>query len=288
MAPLSWTPSFSTRPPSTKYCLLSYPAPNILLVTLNRPKELNCMNSEGQHELEAVWRWLDEEPTLSVGIITGAGRAFSAGADLKERNKRFSNHDVKLPTPTWGSAGLSRRTGLKPVIAAVNGLAFGGGTEAITNCDMVIAASTASFCLPEVKRGLVPFGGAPPRLMRTVGRQRAMEMVLTGRVIPAPEAERWGLVNQIVEIKPEEKGKEGEKVVAAAVQMAQMIAENSPDAIIVARQGVAMGWESAGAEEGTRLWTERWSGWLHKGENMKEGVRAFVEKRKPRWKRPKL
>lgn len=156
------------------------------------------------------------------------------------------------------------------------------------NTDLVIAASTASFSLPEVKRGLVPIAGAPPRLVRTVGKQRAMEMALTGRPVSAAEAERWGLVNQVIDIKPDEKGKEGEKVVAAAVEMAKAIAENSPDAVIVARQGVAMGWETAGVEEGTRLWQENWYGRLIKGDNLKEGVRAFVEKRRPKWKASKL
>lgn len=187
--------------------------------------------------------------------------------------------------PASGFGGLSRRTGLKPVIAAVNGLAFGGGTEITVNCDMVIAASSASFCLPEVKRGLVPIAGAPPRLVRTVGKQRAMEMALTGRVVPAPEAFQWGLVNRVIECK---KGEESEKVVQAAVEMGKMIAENSPDAVVVAKKGVEIGWESLGAEEGTRVWAENWYGRLLRGSNLKEGVKAFVEKRKPQWVGAKL
>jgi enoyl-CoA hydratase/carnithine racemase len=193
--------------------------------------------------------------------------------------------------PPSGFGALSRRTGLKPIIAAVNGLAFGGGTEMTVNCDIVIAASSASFSLPEVKRGLVPIAGAPPRLVRTVGKQRAMEMTLTGRVVPAKEAFEWGLVNRIVDVGDNVKGKErevSEKVVQAAVEMGKTIAENSPDAVIVARKGVEVGWEGVGAEEGTRTWTENWYGRLLRGSNLKEGVKAFVEKRKPNWVGAKL
>ncbi|KAF1813387.1 enoyl-CoA hydratase [Eremomyces bilateralis CBS 781.70] len=280
MAPISFAPKFSAPPPTITVAILSFPAPKILLVTLNRPKQLNSIPSAGHVELNNVWQWLDEEPELSVGIITGAGRAFCAGADLKEWN----NHNEKRttrPTPPAGFAGLSRRSGLKPVIAAVNGLCFGGGTEMIVNCDMVVANRNASFALPEVKRGVVPFAGAPPRLIRTVGRVRAMEMALTGRTVGAEEAREWGLVNRVVD--------EGaEKVVEAAIELATMVAENSPDAVIITREGVKMGWEGCGAEEGTRIWQEVWQGRLAKGENMREGVRAFVEKRKPVWKPAKL
>lgn len=143
------------------------------------------------------------------------------------------------------------------------------------NCDMVVASRSANFGLPEVKRGVVAIAGAPPRLVRTVGKQRAMEMALTGRTVGAEEAREWGLVNKVVE--------DG-TVVNAAVELAKAVAENSPDAVIVSRQGVMVGWEGVGAEEGTRVWTEQWYPKLLAGENMKEGVRAFVEKRKPKWK----
>lgn len=149
----------------------------------------------------------------------------------------------------------------------------------IVNADMVVAARSATFALPEVKVGVVAIAGAPPRLIRTVGKQRAMEMALTGRTVPADEAREWGLVNRVVE--------DG-KVVEAAMELARMITANSPDAVIVTRQGVMMGWEGVGVEEGTRLWTEQWYSKLLAGENMREGVRSFVEKRKPRWREVKL
>ena len=189
--------------------------------------------------------------------------------------------------PAGGFAALSRRNGRKPVIAAVNGICFGGGCEATVNCDLVVAAKRATFSLPEVKIGVVAQAGALPRLIRTVGRQRAMEMALTGRPVSADEALNWGLVNKVVGDAGADDGEESE-VVKAAVQYAEMIAANSPDAVIVTRESVKMGWEGVGAEDGTRISNEVWGPRLLGGENLKEGVRAFVEKRKPQWKPAKL
>ena len=187
----------------------------------------------------------------------------------------------KRKHPEAGFCGLSRRNGRKPVIAAVNGICFGGGCEAIINCDMVVAAKKATFSLPEVKIGVVAQAGALPRLIRTVGKPRAMEMALTGRTLSADEAREWGLVNKVV------GDREGE-VVEAAIEYAKMIAANSPDAVIVTRESVKMGWEGVGAEDGTRISNDIWSQRLLSGENLKEGVQAFVEKRKPKWKPAKL
>ncbi|KAI9692900.1 MAG: hypothetical protein M1822_004894 [Bathelium mastoideum] len=277
------TAKFSTPPPTARYALLSFPTPEILLVTLNRPDQLNCINMDGHVELDAIWSWLDAEPTLRVGIVTGAGRAFCAGADLKEWNT-FNATGRRRNMPASGFAALSRRTGKKPIIAAVNGLAFGGGMEAAINCDLVVAArATTRFALPEVRRGVVAIAGALPRLVRTVGRQRAMEMALTGRALDAEEGMRWGFVNRVVE-----GGSEDREVVKAAVELAKEVAANSPDAVIVSREGIKLGWEGVGADEATRLLIEGWYPRLVEGENIAEGVRAFVEKRQPEWKPSKL
>ena len=163
----------------------------------------------------------------------------------------------------------------------MNGICYGGGCEAIINCDMVIAAKKATFALPEVKIGVAAAAGALPRIIRTVGKPRAMEMALTGRPVSAEEAARWGLINSVV------GDGEGE-VVEAAVDLAKMIAANSPDSVFVTRESVKLGWEGMGAEDATRLADQIWKRGLNEGENLKEGVLAFVQKRKPNWKASKL
>ncbi|PLB48026.1 enoyl-CoA hydratase [Aspergillus steynii IBT 23096] len=276
--------TFQIPPPQPQYSRLSFPTPHVLLVTLSRPRDLNCINGTGHEELHAIWEWMDEEPSIRVGVLTGEGRAFCAGADLKEWNDSQSqshSQQQKSPRqPATGFGGLSRRGGKKPVICAVNGLCLGGGCEMIINADLVVASPKAFFGFPEVQRGVVAIAGALPRLIRTVGRQRAMEMVLTGRRVTAQEAERWGFVNEVVAAEQD--------VVRRALEVAAQIAGNSPDAVIVSREGVKMGWEGVGAEEGSRLLVEGWSKKLNDGENIKEGLRAFVEKRKPVWLDSKL
>ena len=267
---------FATPPPQTSFTRITFPKPHLLVVTLSRPRSLNCINTAGHEELDAIWTWFDNEPSLRVAIITGEGRAFCAGADLKEWNAANQSKRPR-PLPSGGFGGLSTRFGKKPVIAAVNGIAFGGGCEIIVNTDLVLAAREAIFALTEVKRGVVAIAGALPRLVRTVGRQRAMEMALTGRIVPAEEAREWGLVNKVVD-----------DVVGEAIQWGEAIAANSPDSVIVSREGIKIGWEGVSAQEGTeRLRREIYSR-MDGGENMVEGVRAFIEKRSPRWVDSKL
>ncbi|KAL4927610.1 enoyl-CoA hydratase/isomerase family protein [Aspergillus undulatus] len=274
-------PQFHHPPPKPQHSTLSFPSQHILLVTLSRPKDLNCINSTGHVELHEIWEWMDDEPSLRVGVITGQGRAFCAGADLKEWNSSTQSSKPRTPMPPSGFGGLSRRSGKKPIIAAVNGLCLGGGCEMVTNTDIVIASEAAFFGFPEVQRGVVAWAGALPRIVRTIGKQRAMEMVLTGRRVSAREARDWGFVNEVV-------GGEPAEVVKRAVEVAGLIAGNSPDAVIVSREGVKMGWDGVGAEEGTMLFVDTWEKKLNAGENIKEGLRAFVEKRKPVWEESKL
>ena len=144
------------------------------------------------------------------------------------------------------------------------------------NCDMVVAAQQAVFALPEVKRGVVAIAGVLPRIIRTIGRPRATEMALTGRTVSAEEALDWGLINKVV------GNAEGE-VVDAALAYANLIGENSPDAVVVTREGLKLGWEGIGADEATRIANDAWQTRLRTGANMKEGLNAFKEKRKPRW-----
>ncbi|MCJ1272209.1 hypothetical protein MMC22_012117, partial [Lobaria immixta] len=270
----STTSSFQTPPPSTSFAQLSFPAPHVLLVTLSRPASLNCINAEGHHELAAVWAWLDNEPSLRVGIVTGAGKAFCVGADLKEWSNTLAAPSSSRPQPPpSGFGGLSRRVGKKPIIAAVNGACLGGGFEMAVNCDLVLASSRAVFALPEAKVGVVAMAGALPRLTRIVGRQKAMEMALTGRNVSADEARQWGLVNAVT----------GEGVVKKAVELGTIIAGNSPDSVIVSKAGIEEGWKDGGVEEGTERLVRGIYQDMEAGENMKEGINAFVEKRRPKW-----
>ncbi|KAK3390101.1 ClpP/crotonase-like domain-containing protein [Podospora didyma] len=284
---------FVILPPAVPNVLLSFPAPHVLLITLNRPRQLNAIPSAQHAPLAALYEWYDAEPSLRCAIITGAGRAFCAGADLKEWNVRNSPPSdatgeeaapavMKEKWNTSGFGGLSNRAGKKPVIAAVNGLCFGGGFEMVVNCDLVVADRKKSvFGLPEVKKGVIALAGALPRLLKTLGKQRAAEMALVGRTDYSAETMRsWGVVNFVVD---------GEgAVVDEAVRLASEIAANSPDAIIVSREGLRLGWEGIGPEMATEVLEKGLYGRIDKGENMTEGVRSFVEKRSPVWRDSKL
>lgn len=279
----------TSPPPSVPDVVTSFPAPHVLLVTLNRPNALNAIPSTNHILFDALWRWYDFQPTLRCAILTGTGRAFCAGADLKEwngRNAAAASGEEQPETSgrardRWASSGfggLSNRAGKKPVIAAVNGLCLGGGMEIAVNCDLVVAAEDAKFGLPEVKRGVVALAGALPRIQKTLGKQRAAEMALVGGMYSAQKMYEWGVVNRVV--------KQGE-VVKAAVGIAEEIADNSPDSIIVSREGLKLGWE-VGPEMGTELLERGMFGRIDAADNMREGVMSFVEKRKPVWRDSKL
>ncbi|KIH89854.1 enoyl-CoA hydratase/carnithine racemase [Sporothrix brasiliensis 5110] len=278
--------SFS-QPPTVPDVLVAFPAQHVMLVTINRPRQLNSLPSTHHAPLDRLFTWFDNEPALRCAVVTGAGRAFCAGADLKEWN---ALHDAahqlgaapQAPTARWtpaGFGGLSNRTGKKPVVAAVNGLCLGGGMEMAVNCDMVVAAQSAQFGLPEVRRGVVGIAGALPRIVRTLGRQRSAEMALTGRHYSAQDMARWGIVNTVVA---------DDRVVAEAVAMASLVAANSPDAVVVSREGMRLGWEGIAPELATDLLERGMYGIIDGAENMKEGVLSFVEKRPAVWKGSKL
>lgn len=189
-------------------------------------------------------------------------------------NRKGIVNDMSAP----GLAGLPRRAGKKPVIAAVNGLCMGGGFEMVANCDLVLASSAAVFCLPEVKRGIVPVAGCLPRLTRTLGLQRTMDLVLTGRTVPARTLYECGLVTQLVD---------GD-VAQAALEVAKVMCQNSPDALIVGRMGVRMAWDAGSVEDTVTELAEKWYPRLVSGANFKEGIQAFVEKRPTKWVDSKL
>ncbi|KAF6815307.1 enoyl-CoA hydratase, mitochondrial 1 [Colletotrichum sojae] len=292
---------FKAPPPPVPSTEISFPRPHVLQITLSRPRQLNSIPVPQHHALAALYDWYDAEPSLRCAVLTGTGRAFCAGADLKEWNVRntspptpssvnsasptpvvtsSSTSEEKRPQPPSGFGGLSNRPGKKPVIAAVNGLCYGGGMEMIINADLVYASTTALFGLPEVTIGVVAIAGALPRLMKAVGRQRATEMALLGRTDYTPDQMlAWGLVNQVVA---------PERLLDTALAAAEAVCNNSPDAVIVSREGLKSGWEGMGPVEATALVDRTIYREMEAGENMTEGVKSFVEKRKPVWVDSKL
>ncbi|KAH7128061.1 enoyl-CoA hydratase/isomerase [Dactylonectria estremocensis] len=269
-----------TQPPQgLNFLRLTSPAKFVLLARMDHPSSLNALSSDALRELDSVLDWYDTEPSLRVLIVTGTGRAFTAGADLKEWRRTLEQKNQERFGVRQGVTPFTRRKGKKPIVAAVNGLAFGGGCEFIVNCDLVVAADTATFALPEVKRGLAPTGGVLTRLVHTVGMQLASEIVLTGRRISAHEMHSWGIVNKVV---PETR------VLDEALRYASQIAENSPDGVICARAGLRQAWETADVETATEQWLQKYFSLLEQGENIREGLAAFVQKRSPVWKDSKL
>ncbi|RDW90847.1 enoyl-CoA hydratase/isomerase family protein [Aspergillus mulundensis] len=284
-------PPFQTPPPTSQIYTLTFPTPHILLVTITRESRMNAIPTQGHKDGYAIWNWFDEEPSLRVGIITGAGdKAFSAGADLLEQldfknasdgatTKTENGAGERLPMPN-GFGGISQRRGKKPVIAAVNGFALGGGFEICLNCDMVIASPSAQFALPEVQRGLYAGAGGLSRIIRTVGMQVGTELALTGRRISAAEAKALRLVNYISESPG--------SVLQDAIELANKVADVSPDAVIVSRHGLREAWETGSVEQGSRNTAELYGAKLLRGENIRRGLEAFKEKRRPEWVGSKL
>ncbi|CAA9965419.1 Carnitinyl-CoA dehydratase [Pyrenophora teres f. maculata] len=274
-----------TAPPPTSHVGLSYPADHVLLVTINRERQMNSIPFEGHLEMGQVFEWFDGEPNLRVAIVTGAGKkSFCAGQDLIQLGKIRSG-EVKLSPglmrhPLSGFGGLSRRMGKKPVIAAVNGFALGGGFEIVLGCDMVVAAPHAIFGLPEALRGIFAGAGGPARLVRNVGMPIATEMALTGRPISAQRAKELNLVNRISSTP--------EGVVDEALKLANEIAAISPDSAIVTRAALREAWETGSVERATQLTSEQYNHRLNASENALEGLSAFAEKRKPNWKPSRL
>jgi len=240
------------------------------------------MTPQLQKDLDTILDWFSAEPEMWVAIVTGAGQIFCAGADLVEWNKDQqsgkSDEQKNLSRNPHGFGSISRRQLSKPIIAAVNGGAHGGGTEMVLNCDIVVAGEDAKFALPEVKRGVVAAAGGIPRLFQIAGHHLAAEMLLTGKVISAIDAhKRFGFVNSVVP---------SSEVVAEAISIAKSIVANSPDAVQSTKYGLLLS-QRYGPEEAFQKHTfSSESGRVYKGENIKEGLKAFSEKRAPVWKNP--
>lgn len=207
-------------------------------------------------------------------VFTGAGqKAFCAGMDLKQRLDIIKTNDVAHEYPQGGFGGMTNRTGKKPIIIACNGHAHGGGFEIVLNADVIFASPNATFCLPEVLRGVSALAGALPRAMLLFGNHRTMDLVLTGRRMSVQEAVDWGLVKEIV---PQEK------LLQRAVAYAQEIAANSPDSVIISRLGAREVWET-GVSRATMRGQELYAEAMLRSKNAAEGLAAYREKRDPRW-----
>jgi enoyl-CoA hydratase len=241
------------------------------LVTLNRPKALNALNDSLMNELGEALAAFDADEAIGAIVITGSDKAFAAGADIGAMKDR-SFRDVYMGqyiTRNWERLRSVR----KPVIAAVAGYALGGGCELAMMCDILIAADTAKFGQPEIKLGIIPGAGGTQRLPRAVGKAKAMDLVLTGRMMDAAEAERAGLVSRVVP---------ADKLIDEAVAAAAQIAEFSLPSVLMAKEAVNRAFESPLAEG--MLFERRLFHALFATEDQKEGMAAFVEKRKPKFK----
>ncbi|CAI6091282.1 unnamed protein product [Clonostachys chloroleuca] len=254
---------------------VSFPLPSVMLVTINRERAMNAIPTVGHWEGQVIWDWFDGEPPLTVAVLTGKGRkSFSAGADLMEVRSRTSDKTLSPHyMPPGGFFGISRRVGKKPVIAAVNGFALGGGFEIALNCsDLVIASPTATFGLTGVKRGLYAAAGGLPRLLRVLGMQLASELALTGRTLTAEELGHFGFLRV---------AKSQDSLLEEAIQTANEIASQSPDAVIVTRAALRDSWETASVERSSQLIEQRYKKALLEGNNLKVGLEAFAKKEKP-------
>ena len=241
------------------------------LITLNRPKAMNALNDALMDELGEALARFDADEGIGAIVLTGSEKAFAAGADIGAM-KDWSYMDVyksNYITRNWERLASVR----KPVIAAVAGFALGGGCELALMCDFIIAADTAKFGQPEIKIGVIPGAGGTQRLPRAVGKAKAMDLVLTGRMMDAAEAERAGLVSRVVP---------GAKLVEEALAAAGQIAGFSLPSVMAAKEAINRAYETP-LTEGI-LFERRTFHSLFGTEDQKEGMTAFVEKRKANFK----
>ncbi len=252
-------------------CILTEIEGNVGIATLNRPKALNAFNKKLMDELTEALQIFDANDDVGCIIITGSEKAFAAGADIKEMASK-SYMDVykeEFITANWEEATRCR----KPVIAAVGGYALGGGCELALMCDFIIAADNAKFGQPEITIGAMPGAGGTQRLARFIGKSKAMEMCLTGRMMDVEEAERCGLVSRIVpkaELRDE------------AIRVAKLIAGLSRPIAMMTKESVNRAFETT-LSEGVRF-ERRVFHSVFATEDQKEGMAAFIEKRKANFK----
>lgn len=255
----------------TYHHILAEAIDNVGLITLNRPEAMNALSSPLMEEVGQALETFENDNSIRAVVLTGSDKAFAAGADIKEmKDKTYS--DVYLEnfiTAGWEKITLCR----KPVIAAVAGYCLGGGCEMAMMCDFILAADNAQFGQPEIRLGIIPGAGGTQRLTRLVGKSKAMEMVLTGRIMDAAEAERAGLVSRVIPTS---------ELLQEAVKTASSIAEKSMPSVLMAKESVNSALNTT-LDQGVRF-ERRLFHSLFATEDQKEGMSAFAEKRKPKWK----
>ncbi len=244
---------------------------HVARVALNRPDSLNAISMTLYEDLVRAFRQISDDTSIWVAILTGNGRAFSVGADLKER-QTMTKADVqrrrRLAPATFGAMSAARC----PVIAAVNGFAFGGGFELALGCNVIVAARNAQFMLPETHLGVIPGGGATQRLPRMIGIHRAKELILTGRKLSAEEAHALGIVNRLVAEGEAEK---------AAREIAEEMMQGAPMALAQAKKALNAAM-NMGLDIGLQFETEAYQACLA-SKDRDEGLAAIRQKRKPRY-----
>jgi enoyl-CoA hydratase len=240
------------------------------IIRLNRPQALNALNRALISELIQAIDGYEADETIGCLLITGGDKAFAAGADIKEMaDKTFIEAYLGNFCNDWDRAARAR----KPIVAAVAGFALGGGCELAMHCDIIVAADTAKFGQPEIKLGVIPGIGGTQRLTRAVGKAKAMDMILTGRMMDAAEAEHSGLVARVVPAA---------SLMDEAMKVAETIANFSLPSVLAGKEAINRAFEG-GLAEGV-VFERRIFHALFATEDQKEGMKAFVEKRTPQWK----
>jgi len=240
------------------------------LITLNRPQVLNALNNQLMREVMDALEAFDKNNDIGAMVITGSEKAFAAGADIKEMANKTT---IQMMDVDHVAVFGRIRTIQKPVIAAVSGWALGGGCEVAISCDMIIASDSAKFGQPEINIGVIPGAGGTQRLVRTIGKALAMEMILNNRTLSAQEALQYGLVNRVVPVSD---------YLNEALKLAEEIASRAPLAVRAAKRMINHSYEaflSDGLAEEKQVFYN-----LFSTADQKEGMQAFVEKRKPEWK----
>ncbi|KAF2084995.1 ClpP/crotonase [Saccharata proteae CBS 121410] len=257
--------------PSYEFLQVTTPKPGVGLITLNRPKALNALSTPLYTELNAALSHLDRTPTIGCTVITGSAKAFAAGADIKEmKDKTFADAYANDFIELWSDMATRIK---KPVIAAVNGYALGGGCELAMMCDIMYCSAGATFGQPEIKLGVIPGAGGSQRLTRAVGKSKAMELILTGDNFSGKQAGEWGLAARVFET--------AEECVDGAVETAAKIAGLSRVAVKAGKEVVNKS-QDLGIREGVE-YERRVFHSLFGSRDQKIGMTAFAEKKKPEW-----